>query len=128
MASDLDAAGLLRLYRTMATIRAFDARIRRGLAAGEFAFSYWPVEGQEAISAGVGACLAPGDPWVTTYRCAADAIAKGVPLRGDLGREGRGDGRELARGRPRRRDGDRRRRAADRERPRLGRPAAKDRR
>jgi len=81
MASDLGRDGLRSLYRKMATIRAFDVRIRRGLAAGEFSFSYWPVEGQEAIPAGVSECLAPGDLWVTTYRGAGDAIAKGVPLR-----------------------------------------------
>ena len=81
MASDLGRDGLRSLYRKMTTIRAFDARIRRGLAAGEFAFSYWPVEGQEAIAAGVSEALAASDPWITTYRCAADAIAKGVPLR-----------------------------------------------
>lgn len=68
------------LYRTARCIRAFDARIRRGLAAGEFAFSYWPVEGQEAISAGVCAALEPDDRMWTTYRGAGDAIAKGVPL------------------------------------------------
>ena len=81
MAIRPDTALLRSLYRTMATIRAFDARIRRGLAAGEFAFSYWPVEGQEAISAGFGLCLAPSDKMVTTYRGSGDAIAKGVPLR-----------------------------------------------
>jgi 2-oxoisovalerate dehydrogenase E1 component len=80
MATPLGSDALRALYRTMAAIRAFDARIRRGLAAGEFAFNYWPVEGQEAISAGVCLCLAPTDRLVTTYRCVADAIAKGMPL------------------------------------------------
>ena len=72
---------LLRdLYRRAKTIRAFDERIRKGMATGDFGFAYWPVEGQEAISAGVCAALEPNDPMVITYRCAADAIAKGVSL------------------------------------------------
>ncbi|MEJ2205117.1 MAG: dehydrogenase E1 component subunit alpha/beta [Gemmatimonadota bacterium] len=68
------------LYATARRIRAFDERIRRGLSSGEFRFNYWPVEGQEAISAGVCAALEPGDRMLTTYRGAGDAIAKGVPL------------------------------------------------
>jgi 2-oxoisovalerate dehydrogenase E1 component len=72
---------LLRgLYGTARRIRAFDQRIRRGLSSGEFRFNYWPVEGQEAISAGVGAALEPRDRMWITYRGAGDAIAKGVPL------------------------------------------------
>jgi pyruvate/2-oxoglutarate/acetoin dehydrogenase E1 component/TPP-dependent pyruvate/acetoin dehydrogenase alpha subunit len=77
---------LRRLYETARTIREFDDRIRRGLTSGEFMMSYWPVEGQEAISAGVCAALEPSDRMVITYRCAADAIAKGVPL-GELAGE-----------------------------------------
>ncbi|MFP6663889.1 MAG: dehydrogenase E1 component subunit alpha/beta [Deltaproteobacteria bacterium] len=71
---------LMRLYEKTRTIHAFDARFRRGLSSGEFQTSYWPVEGQEAISAGVGLALAPEDRMVITYRCAADAIARGVDL------------------------------------------------
>lgn len=71
---------LRRLYETARTIREFDERIRRGLSSGEFMMSYWPVEGQEAISAGVCAALEPRDRMVITYRCAGDAIAKGVDL------------------------------------------------
>ena len=36
MATPLGSDALRALYRTMAAIRAFDARIRRGFAAGEF--------------------------------------------------------------------------------------------
>jgi len=81
VAAALGRDELRALYRCMVTIRAFDARIRKGLAAGEFAFSYWPVEGQEAISAGVCAGLRRSDRLLTTYRCVGDAIAKGLPLR-----------------------------------------------
>ncbi len=75
---DLDP---IDLYRRMATVQKFDARIRAGLAGGEFAFSYWPIEGQEAIAPAVCASLTRNDCFVTTYRFAGDAIAKGVPLR-----------------------------------------------
>ncbi|MDG2304442.1 MAG: dehydrogenase E1 component subunit alpha/beta [Candidatus Binatia bacterium] len=68
------------LYRTVRRIRCFDDRMRGGIAKGEFLCSYWPVEGQEGISAGVVAALEPEDQMVITYRCAADAIAKGVRM------------------------------------------------
>lgn len=71
---------LVAIYRIMRRIRAVDDRCRKGLGAGEFAFSMWPPEGQEAISAGAAAALREGDMWVTTYRCVGDAVAKGVPL------------------------------------------------
>ena len=45
MAATLGTDDLCSLYRCMVTIRAFDARIRKGLAAGEFAFSYWRRDG-----------------------------------------------------------------------------------
>ncbi len=98
-AATLGSDELRALYRSMATIRAFDARIRKGLASGEFAFSYWPVEGQEAIAAGVGAALERSDRMLTTYRCVGDAIAKGVPLR-ELAAEllGRGAGMSHGKG------------------------------
>jgi len=75
---DLDP---IDLYRCMTTVNRFDARIRSGLAGGEFACNYWPIEGQEAIAPAVCASLTPKDSFVTTYRFAGDAIAKGVPLR-----------------------------------------------
>jgi 2-oxoisovalerate dehydrogenase E1 component len=93
---DLDPLGL---YRTMATVRRFDARVRAGLASGEFVFNYWPVEGQEAIGPAVCANLTSSDSFVTTYRCAGDSIAKGVPLR-ELMSEllGRADGTSKGKG------------------------------
>ncbi|MBM4265364.1 MAG: dehydrogenase [Deltaproteobacteria bacterium] len=83
---EASSALLRRFYETARTIREFDDRMRRGLASGEFMMSYWPVEGQEAISTGVCAALEPDDRMVITYRCAADAIAKGVDL-GELAGE-----------------------------------------
>ena len=41
----------------MALILTCDERIRRGLSAGEFACTYWPATGQEAIAAALGTVL-----------------------------------------------------------------------
>lgn len=70
----------IALYRTMSKIRRCDERIRKAMLQGEFFFSYWPVEGQEAMSAGAAAALDEGDQIVTTYRGLADVVAKGIEL------------------------------------------------
>ena len=64
----------------MALIRACDDRVRRGLSGGEFACTYWPATGQEAIAAALGVVLRTDDQLVTTYRGLHDQMAKGVPL------------------------------------------------
>ncbi|HEX3980404.1 MAG TPA: hypothetical protein VHW93_04235, partial [Acidimicrobiales bacterium] len=68
------------MYELMVLIRTCDERIRRGLSAGEFACTYWPATGQEAIAAGLGTVLGPSDQLVTTYRGLHDQVAKGVPV------------------------------------------------
>jgi pyruvate dehydrogenase E1 component alpha subunit len=68
------------MYELMALILACDERLRRGLSGGEFACTYWPATGQEAIAAALGAVLRADDRLVTTYRGLHDQIAKGVPL------------------------------------------------
>ena len=68
------------LYRAMSKVHRCDARVRKGLMTGEAGFSYWPVEGQEAMSAGAMLALGPDDQIVTTYRGLADVVAKGVSL------------------------------------------------
>jgi acetoin:2,6-dichlorophenolindophenol oxidoreductase subunit alpha len=68
------------MYELMALILSCDQRIRRGLSAGEFAFTYWPATGQEAIAAAIGTVLETDDQLVTTYRGLHDQVAKGVPL------------------------------------------------
>jgi len=68
------------MYELMVLIRACDDRVRRGLSGGEFACTYWPATGQEAIAAALGAVLRTDDQLVTTYRGLHDQIAKGVPI------------------------------------------------
>jgi pyruvate dehydrogenase E1 component alpha subunit len=68
------------MYRLMALIRACDERIRRGLSGGEFACTYWPATGQEAIAAAMGTVLRADDQLVSTYRGLHDQLAKGAPL------------------------------------------------
>jgi 2-oxoisovalerate dehydrogenase E1 component len=68
------------MYGLMASILACDERLRRGLSGGEFAFTYWPATGQEAIAAALGTVLRTDDQLVSTYRGLHDQIAKGVPL------------------------------------------------
>lgn len=71
---------LIGMYNTMSRIRTCDDRIQTGLQSGEFAFNYYPVRGQEAVAAGVGAHLRDDDYMVTTYRGLHDVISKRVPL------------------------------------------------
>jgi TPP-dependent pyruvate/acetoin dehydrogenase alpha subunit len=68
------------MYELMVLVRACDDRLRRGLSAGEFACTYWPATGQEAIAAALGVVLRSDDAVVSTYRGLHDQIAKGVPL------------------------------------------------
>ncbi|OJZ68987.1 dehydrogenase [Mycobacterium paraffinicum] len=70
------------LYRLMSRVHHGDKRVRRALSSGEAAMSYWPVEGQEAMSAGAMLALTEGDRLVTTYRGLGDVLAKGIELRG----------------------------------------------
>jgi 2-oxoisovalerate dehydrogenase E1 component len=69
-----------QMFESMTLISTCDQRLRRGLGAGEFAFTYWPATGQEAIAAALGAVLESDDQLITTYRGLHDQIAKGVPL------------------------------------------------
>lgn len=78
--TDLADDTALGIFRTMATIRATENRIVKGLSSGELAMTFYGVRGQEAIPASVCAHLRPDDYMVTTYRGTHDCIAKGVPL------------------------------------------------
>jgi 2-oxoisovalerate dehydrogenase E1 component len=70
----------LALYRVMSLIRQADDHVRRQIGSGQVQMSYWPVEGQEAVSAGAMAALRPDDRLVSTYRGLGDVLAKGIDL------------------------------------------------
>ncbi len=72
----------VELYRLMSKVHHADKRVRKGLSSGEIAMSYWPVDGQEAMSAGAALALSPSDQLVTTYRGLGDVVAKGIDLPG----------------------------------------------
>ena len=74
---------LLRIYETVARIRAFDDKAQALIAGAQAFFVHYPVRGHEIISAAVGAALEPDDYMTATYRGTADWIAKGVPLQPD---------------------------------------------
>ncbi|AEV70787.1 pyruvate/2-oxoglutarate dehydrogenase complex, dehydrogenase component beta subunit [Mycolicibacterium rhodesiae NBB3] len=69
-------------YRLMSKVQHGDRRVRKALSSGEAAMSYWPVDGQEAMSAGAMLALADDDQLVTTYRGLGDVLAKGIDLKG----------------------------------------------
>ncbi len=88
----IDPGVLSDIYRQLARIRAVDKAIQAGLSSGKFAFTYWPMTGQEAIPATLAQLTTSRDYMVTTYRGIHDQVAKGVPLQGlfaeALGRRG----------------------------------------
>jgi pyruvate dehydrogenase E1 component alpha subunit len=83
---------LLRAYRTMRTIRAFEERIRREKAANQVPGMVHLYLGEEAIAAGVCHHLTDRDHIASTHRGHGHCIAKGcdVPamMREIFGREG----------------------------------------
>lgn len=75
-----DAAGLVPLYRWMTLIRAFDAKaiaLQRTGQLGTFA----SMLGQEAIQAGLGSAMAPGDVLLATYREQGALMMRGVSMK-----------------------------------------------
>jgi TPP-dependent pyruvate/acetoin dehydrogenase alpha subunit len=81
-ADDLvDKETVRSIYERVTKIATTEARLVKGLTAGEFQFVFYPSRGQEMIPAGAVQALRPDDYMVTTYRALHDVIAKGVPLR-----------------------------------------------
>lgn len=72
---------LLRLYETMALIRAFDQRFAALVAQGKFSGVGHLYVGQEAVAAGVCAALEPDDYVTSTHRGHGHCLAKGVEPR-----------------------------------------------
>jgi TPP-dependent pyruvate/acetoin dehydrogenase alpha subunit len=72
---------LLDLYRTMLTIRRFEERCNDLFMQGRIRSTLHLYIGQEAIAAGVCACLTKTDYALSTHRPHGHAIAKGVAPR-----------------------------------------------
>jgi len=78
----IDPDVLKQIYGQISRIHAVDQAILKGISAGRFQFSYWPMTGQEAIPAVLSTLVDTTDYMVTIYRGIHDQVAKGVPLRG----------------------------------------------
>jgi pyruvate dehydrogenase E1 component alpha subunit len=76
---------LFELLRVMYLIRSFELKIQElfqeKLLAGDFLGALHSYEGQEAVAAGVGACLRRDDYVFSTHRGHGHAIAKGLDLK-----------------------------------------------
>lgn len=77
----VDTDTLLEVYRRAILINRTDERFRSLLTTGKLRFVYYPVRGQEVVSAGMMSALRPDDYLVTTYRGVHDQLAKGIPQR-----------------------------------------------
>lgn len=83
----MDADGLQRLYRQVATIRAAELRLRRHIDEAGFGGFWHPGIGQEGLQAGAVAAMAPQDNLFYAHRGLGYAYAKGMSLEalfGDL--------------------------------------------
>lgn len=74
-----DREKLMDIWRRAMLIHRSDERFRALLTQGKLAIVYYPVRGQEVVSAGMMAALNQDDYLVTTYRGVADQLAKGIP-------------------------------------------------
>jgi acetoin:2,6-dichlorophenolindophenol oxidoreductase subunit alpha len=70
----------VRLYRTMQTIRTFEKRVAREFRTGEIPGFVHMYVGEEAVAAGVCACLRDDDYATSTHRGHGHCIAKGCEL------------------------------------------------
>ncbi|MDH7637418.1 thiamine pyrophosphate-dependent dehydrogenase E1 component subunit alpha [Sphingomonas oryzagri] len=75
-----DRETLLEIYRRTMLIHRTDERFRNLLTQGKLAIVYYPVRGQEVVSAAMMTALNQDDYLVTTYRGLHDQLAKGIPL------------------------------------------------
>lgn len=80
MARPLAPALLLKLHRTMKRIRMVEERVAERYPEGRMRCPVHLCTGQEAVSAGVGAALRPGDLVVSTHRSHGHYLAKGGDL------------------------------------------------
>jgi len=80
-AAQPDRATLLDIYRRTVTINRSDEKFRNQIKSGQLFIAYYPVRGQEVLSAAAMTALKPDDYLVTTYRGVHDQLAKGIPVR-----------------------------------------------
>src|SRR5438105_5184262 len=78
----LDRDTVLRLYETMAMIRAFETRVRDEFARGRSPGFVHLYAGEEAIATGVCMHLKDGDTITSTHRGHGHCIAKGCDVDG----------------------------------------------
>ena len=78
---DVDRDTLLEIFRRAMLIHRTDERFRALLKSGQLRLVYYPVRGQETVSAAMMTALRPDDYLVTTYRGVHDQLAKGIPLK-----------------------------------------------
>jgi pyruvate dehydrogenase E1 component alpha subunit len=81
LSSDVDVETLVEIYRRTTLINQTDERFRSLLISGKLRLVYYPVRGQEVVSAAMMTALRPDDYLVTTYRGVHDQLSKGVPLK-----------------------------------------------
>ena len=78
-AADVDTDTLLEIFRRTTLINRTDEKFRSLLMSGTLRLVYYPVRGQEVVSAAMMTALRPDDYLVTTYRGVHDQLAKGIP-------------------------------------------------
>lgn len=76
-----DRDTLIEIYRRTVLINRADEKFRAMIGGGQLAIVYYPVRGQEVLSAAMMTALRPDDYLVTTYRGVHDQLAKGIPIR-----------------------------------------------
>jgi len=79
--NDVSLDTLMEIFRRTMLINKTDERFRALLTSGKLRLVYYPVRGQEVVSAAMMTALRPDDYLVTTYRGVHDQLAKGVPLK-----------------------------------------------
>ncbi len=74
-----DVQTLKDIYRRSMLIHKTDERFRAMLTGGQLKIAYYPVRGQEVLSAAMMTALNKDDYLLTTYRGVHDQLAKGIP-------------------------------------------------
>lgn len=77
--ADVDTDTLLEIFRRTTLINRTDEKFRTLLMSGTLRLVYYPVRGQEVVSAAMMTALRADDYLVTTYRGVHDQLAKGIP-------------------------------------------------